>query len=60
MNYVITLYGLEDDEFVTEVCHDVSGVKDLSDRLTSIVNYYETLRGSGYEIISVVRMGGVV
>lgn len=59
MDYVITLIGLEDGDIHTEISHDISGVKDLCDRLNSIVNYYETLRGSGYIIASAVRLGGI-
>lgn len=54
MTYLVTIYGLEDDTFIQEVCSDVKGVEDLSKRLRDIINYYETLRGSGYKVVSVV------
>ena len=58
MTYVLTIHGLEDDEFITEVCNDVTGVEDLADRITNIINYYETLRGSGFILISATIVGG--
>lgn len=54
MTYLVTIYGLEDDTFIQEVCSDVDGVEDLSKRLRDIINHYETLRGSGYKVVSVV------
>ena len=44
MTYVLTIHGLEDDEFITEVCNDVTGIEDLADRITNIIRYYENLR----------------
>lgn len=56
MNYVVTLYDVEDDEFVTNVCRKVSGVKDLGDRLESLVDYYQRVTNNDYKIVSVVRI----
>ena len=58
MTYVLTIHGLEDDEFITAVCNDVTGIEDLADSITSIINYYETLRGSGFILISATIVGG--
>ena len=57
MTYVITLYGLEDKQFITEISHDISSVEDLYDRIREIINYYETLRGSGFILISSTLAG---
>ena len=59
MTYVLTIYGLEDDQFITEVCKDVSGVEDLADRVTKIINYYESLRGSGFILIGATLVGDI-
>lgn len=58
MTYVLTIHGLEDDTFFTEVCEDVSGIDDLADRIKNIIYYYETLRGSGFMLISATIIGG--
>ena len=58
MTYVLTLHGLEDDTFFTEVCEDISGIDDLADRIKSIIYYYETLKGSGFMLISATIIGG--
>lgn len=59
MTYVLTIYGLEDDQFITEVCKDVSGVEDLADRITKIISYYESLRGSGFILINATLVGDI-
>lgn len=58
MTYVLTIHGLEDDTFFTEVCTDISGIDDLADRIKNIIYYYETLRGSGFTLISAVMVDG--
>ena len=58
MIYVLTLHGLEDDTFYTEVCRDITGIDDLADRIKSIIHYYETLRGSRFTLISATMIDG--
>ena len=58
MTYVLTLHGLEDDTFFTEVCRDIRGIDDLADRIKSIIYYYETLRGSGFTLVSATMIDG--
>ena len=53
MTYVLTLYGVDDDKFIQEICSDVTGVEDLTSRISTIVDFYEQLRGSGYKLVSV-------
>lgn len=58
MTYALTLHRLEDDTVFTEICRDISGIDDLADRIKSIIYYYESLRGSGFMLISATMIGG--
>ena len=55
MTYLVTIYGMEDDKFIQELLSDVDGIENLTERLNALITYYETLRGSGYKLISVIH-----
>lgn len=58
MTFVITLYAPKSKEFVTQVFNHVSSLLNLYERLDSLIDYFEGVYNTSYEIISIVR-GGV-
>ena len=57
MTYVVTLYAPKTKEFSSHLLNGVSGLLDLYEKLDGLVDYFEGVHDTPYEILSVVRGG---
>lgn len=57
MTYVVTLYAPKTKEFSSHLLNGVSGLLDLYEKLDGLIDYFEGVYDTPYEVLSVVRGG---